>query len=127
MAITISGINPSAQDATMQSNLDPTDSLTSQNIKTIQEKHKEDAIELSSRAKAIMLSYEGTSISEIAVIMNLDIRTVASYIGAVNVTMQAAQTEIHVNHASATSQQPYGSAEVSSGSSTNSRGSCTKK
>ena len=117
MAIIISGINPSAQDETTPSKLGYTDSLNPKTSKTTEENQKADAVDLSSRAKAIMLSHEGSSIPEIAVIMNLDTKTVASYLGLVTVNTQTAQAVLPDTHAPATLQQPFSSDKASYGSS----------
>ena len=72
-------LNPSKQAAAMHSKLDPP-TLKSANIQRNQQ--KTDTLDLSPRAKAKMLSNNGRAIWEIAIILNLDVKTIASYLGA---------------------------------------------
>lgn len=96
--------NPSAKVPALQSRPDqpaPPNTISQQNHQ------KADSVELSAQAKALMLRDQGRPLSEIAIIMNLDIKTVQTYLGGVSVTTRTAQTAFE------TSQQYAGQAEVS--------------
>jgi hypothetical protein len=106
-------LKPSVQGLAMQSK----DSPTARAPKPRENQQKKDIVELSPEAKAKMLSEQGRPIIEIAVILNLDAETVASYLGATPVTTRVSQKALQDNHSPPASQQPSGQAEVFSGNS----------
>ena len=106
-------LDPSSIQASAGMQLKPgkPESPASKTTKTQHNQQRTDTVELSVRAKARMLRDKGRPVFEIAVIMNLDAKTVSSYLGA---TTQSAQMALKNDHTPATSQQPSSPAEASS-------------
>ena len=114
-----SSLNSSVQDAGMQSKQVQPDAPTTKNTtaKTQQNQQKKDTIELSPKARALMLRDKGRAVFEIAIVMNLDTKTVEGYLGASTVTKPTAQKALQDNQSLPTSPQPSNPVEVSSGNS----------
>lgn len=60
-----------------------------------------------------MLIEQGRPIIEIAVILNLDVKTVKKYLGAATATTQTAQITLQDNLTQLTTQQPSGQSQES--------------
>jgi hypothetical protein len=106
--------NPSLQVLGMLSKPGQPDSPITKTQKTPQNQQKMDTVELSPAAKAKMLRDTGRPIIEIAIILNLDAKTVESYLGAATVAMQPAQKALQDNHSPPLAQQPSSPVVVSS-------------
>lgn len=117
-------LNPSSQRAAIQSKFGQPDSSTSQPDNTQQ---KKDTIELSPAAKANLLRDQGRPIIEIAVILNLDVKTVAAYLGAAPDAMQDQQMARQDNNSPAIQQKSFRLNEVSSESSAEIRQSVSQE
>jgi hypothetical protein len=90
-------LNATALASGIQSAPDQPASPTSRATKAQQNQQnqqKADTVDISGAAKARMLKDKGTPISEIAVLMDVDNKTVEAYLGATTVTTQTAQTAL---------------------------------
>jgi len=112
---TTAALNQPAHVAAIQSKPGQLDSPAQKTARPLQNQLKTDTVEVSPQAKARMLRDTGRPVFEIAVILNLDIKTVKSYLGAAAETSISAREALQDNHSPPASQQPSNPAEAYSG------------